>query len=393
MTEQRAVHAEDHKAVDMGFFSRITRQYRAWVILGTVFGVLVSGVYLLVGSPSYTATAQVNVTPATTEPGGEARAPSNLIDMVAEQQIASSALTADRAAEQLGDGWSAHDLREGLEVTGDPSGTVLDISFTADDGNRASIGADGVAHAYLEVRADLAAKPATAMIATIDERISNYQEELQGLYELYYPTNADITRMEALQSEIVTLQQRRADWEDLGTQSGTVITPAHSNHIETSPIAWRVLALGLLAGLFLGVLLAALRHLFNRVAAHPADVTALINAPLLQPTAPTHNAKRWASAAILAHHDTDPSAPLTVLVDERSTDAIAAADALAKRETTIRCDLSGERGDVLDTIQQASDVVLIIPPTWQARDLAQLRDEITALGARITAVILAKKGN
>ncbi len=377
-------------SLDVSVVSRIVRQRKKWIVLGTVIGIAGSLAYLLITPTSYTATARVSITALGAEPIPEGRSLSSVLDIPTERHLAASALTTEDAAATLGDGWTADELRSGLAVAGDPTSTVLALSYTDTDRARAIEGADALADSYLTVRSDMVAERVDGMRDTITDRLQDYEEELEELRASGLIGTATQVRTESVESGIMALQQRLATLGDPAAEAGRVISPAASTPQEESPVLWRVIALGVLAGIVLGLILAGLRHTFDRVAAHPEDIRDILGVRLLRAQAPYGEPERWTAAAALAHHQHDPEQPLLVLTDEGNADALAAAEAIAATGRTLRVDLGRDRADVLADLGADRRAVVIVPPTWAKADLDDLRDDIASMGTELIGALVAE---
>lgn len=379
------------RGLDVSLVSRVLQSRKKWIVLGVVLGIVLSVVYLLLTPTTYTASARVNITALGTEPVPEGRSVSSLVDIPTERQLAASALTAEGAAEDLGDGWNAGDLNSGLTVSGDPSSTVLTLSYSDTDRQRAVAGADALARSYLVVRTNLVMERVDTMRQNIDERIAELENELRVLMGAGWAMDTAATvRADTVESEILALQQRRATWGDLTSQAGEVISPAASTDLEVTPVAWRIIALGVLGGLFLGLILAAVRHATDRVASHPDDIQEALGVRVLRPHAPTGDPNRWDTAATLAQHHHSSEHPLLVLTDEDVPDAHAAADALADAGPVTRMNLRMERAELLGDLPVSSQAVVIVPPTWRKNTLAELRNDLDVMGISLIGALVAE---
>lgn len=376
-------------SMDFNIVSTILRRRKKWILLGTVIGLVICIAYLLIMPTTYTATARVSIAALGSEPVTQGRSAANLVDMPTERQLASSALTAEGAVEELGEGWKASELRSGLSLSGDPESTVLELSYSANDRLRSIEGADALARAFLVTRSNQVTERAQSMVDNIDEKIAaNVAEKNEISQGLATTAVAPSVRIATIDATIAALQQQRATWSDINTWPGEVITPASSNEVKTSPVIWRVIALGLLAGLFLGFVMAALRHAFDGGASHADDIRSLLNVRLLRPQAPYGEVKRWDAAATIAHHGNDDSAPLLVLVDEDNSDAEAAAQALAAAGETRQLDLRVDRATLLRELGGETQAVLVVPPTWKKTELLGLVDDLDGMGTHLVGAIV-----
>lgn len=123
----------------------LARRWRS-IAAGTAAG-LVLGVVAAFGVPAtHTATVSMTVTSPTITPAPAVRASlSNTTDMVTEQGIAKSATVLDAAAEKLGGGVTASELRSNMDVSGDTNGTIVKIEYSAPTRAEAVAAADAIA--------------------------------------------------------------------------------------------------------------------------------------------------------------------------------------------------------------------------------------------------------
>ena len=367
------------------------RRRVAWIIFGTVTGVVVAAIYLLAVPTTHTAVAEVNITSVSADPVTEGRSTSSVIDLSTEQQLAASSRTAERAAETLGEGWTAAQLMRGITVTADPEGTVLNISYTDEEEQRAIAGADQLAQAYLEVRTSLVVERAQGAFDTIDQQIVATEEELQKL--LASGENVTVSgsvREGTLRQAIEALQLRRVNWSALSIQAGQVITPAAAHDVESDPSTAKVLLLGLLSGLFLGVLMALVRHGLARRPAGNEDVEVLLGVPVWRPVGPVGDETRWGLAAEMVRHANRSYDGLAILVDGHSGDGLDAANAVARVARAAIIDINVDPTRVLRALNGLQSAVLVVPLSWRKVDLTQLLVDVEAVGITLIGAIVVQ---
>ncbi len=375
----------------IGFSSlvRILRKRSWWLLLGTVLGLVAAGLYLFVIPTTYTGTAQVNITAVSSEPVTEGRAVSSLVDLSTERQLAASSNTAQLAAEYLGEGWTAKELMSGVSVSGDPEGTVLRISYTDIDQQRAIEGADQLAKAYLQVRTSLVLERVASVVNSIDTKIEENERELETLMETtggYDPASS--VRVETLRNDIQALQERRSTWNDISVQAGQVITPASANDVRADPVRWRVLVLGLFGGLFLGVLLVLVRQLVARRPTGPEEIEDLLDVPVWRPVGDVGDQKRWELAAEMVRHANRTPDNLAVLVDWNSTDGRSAASALTETVVAAIIDINNDRAQILRALIGVQSAVLVVPLSWPKKFLTELVKDIESIDVALIGVIV-----
>ena len=279
----------------------------------------------------------------------------------------------------------------GITVTADPEGTVLNISYTDEEEQRAIAGADQLAQAYLEVRTSLVVERAQGAFNTIDQQIAATEEELQKL--LASGENVTVSgsvREGTLRQAIEALQLRRVNWSALSIQAGQVITPAAAHDVESDPSTAKVLLLGLLSGLFLGVLMALVRHGLARRPAGNEDVEVLLGVPVWRPVGPVGDETRWGLAAEMVRHANRSYDGLAILVDGHSGDGLDAANAVARVARAAIIDINVDPTRVLRALNGLQSAVLVVPLSWRKVDLTQLLVDVEAVGITLIGAIVVQ---
>ncbi|AKK04817.1 capsular polysaccharide biosynthesis protein [Corynebacterium mustelae] len=386
---------QEHGSIGFAALLRIVLKRGLWVLVGTVVGLVIAVGYLLVVPTTYTGTAEVNITAVSSEPVTEGRSASSLVDLSTERQLAASSSTAQLAAAYLGDGWTSEMLMEGISVTGDPDGTVLRVAYTDTDQQRAVEGADQLARAYLDVRSSLVIDRIESVVKSIDRQIKESELELERLLQAQDGYNTSVTvRIDTVRLAIQALQQRRTTWNDVSVESGQVITPAKENVVDTNPSKSKILALGLLSGMFLGIVLALVRHVAARRPLEPEDLEELLDAPVWRPIASVGDKTRWDLAAELLRYAKNDDDSLAIIVDWSASDAMAAAAALSQSTVATMIDVNNNRAQVLRELVGVQSAVLVVPLNWHKVDLQQFVTDIEAINVSLIGIIVvdAKKG-
>ncbi|MCC2314580.1 hypothetical protein [Cellulomonas xiejunii] len=279
----------DGASVAAGHYTRVLRRRALWVVSGALVGLLVAAGYLALAPRTATALSVLNIEVVTTQPFGLDRAASGLLDAGTEQQLASSYLVAKRASEMLDGRLHPRDVRAASEVQVAADGTVMRIAFTDADARLAAQGADAIADAYLEYRAEQAQGRVDAAAASIDERLTSLHAALaEALAALASApagsaeaANAEADR-QVTRAEIDSLVQERTGLRAVGPDVGQIISPAVDGTVEYAPSRTIALAAGLLAGLLLGVVLAFTRDGQDRRVRGVDDLAGVTSAPLWQ---------------------------------------------------------------------------------------------------------------
>lgn len=379
-------------AIGISSLIRILRKRVQWIALGIVLGLVGAGAYIFFVPTTYTGTAEVNITAVSAQPLTEGKAASSLVDLSTERQLAASSNTATLAAEYLGAGWNTGQLMQGVTVSGDPDGTVLRISYSDTNEERAIQGADNLAQAYLEVRTSLAKERISNVVSSIDKQIADNERELEGLNQAGAYDSASSVRAETLRSDIQSLQERRSTWNDVSVQAGQVITPASANPVRTEPIWWRVVALGFAGGFFLGLILVLIRQAVARRPSGPEEIELLLDSPVWRPVGKVGTPGRWDLAAEQVRHANRQNDSLAILVDWPVADGKAATEALADVIVATIIDTNNERAQILRALSGLSTAVLVVPMNWSKSELTEFVADLESVDVSLLGVIVVEPG-
>lgn len=398
---------------------RIVRTRRVWVLIGILVGVVAAVGMLVLVPRTATVSALVNITAVTTDPAPQDRSASNLVDMSTEVQIARSSLTASRAAELLGSGWTAVDLRDATEVTGDAEGTIVRISVSSADEGEARRAADALAQAYLEVRTSLVRERVEAVAESIDTELAALRDQLRdALVEAQAATEGSTERAAAqaqedtLRTRVQTLSTRRASLYDITSDAGQVLTPAADAVAWWAPSRSTFLLGGTAAGVVLGLALALLRQGLARHPSGPEELSEVLGVPVWsRDSADTGGSggagvEAWASAAQLAAFASEGAGPCGLMLEGSSPDAADVEGAFAATRRQSRSggprgprtegveviDLDSTRADVLRALSGVQVVVLALSPRWRTLELRRLVDEVAATGRELVGALVVREG-
>ncbi len=379
-------------AIGISSLIRILRKRVQWIVLGIILGLVGAGAYIFFVPTTYTGTAEVNITAVSAQPLTEGKAASSLVDLSTERQLAASSNTATLAAEYLGAGWTTGQLMQGVTVSGDPDGTVLRISYSDTNEERAIQGADNLARAYLEVRTSLAKERISNVVSSIDKQIADNERELEGLNQAGVYDSASSVRAETLRSDIQSLQERRSTWNDVSVQAGQIITPASANPVRTEPIWWRVVALGFAGGFFLGLILVLIRQAVARRPSGPEEIELLLDSPVWRPVGKVGTPGRWDLAAEQVRHANRKNDSLAILVDWPVADGKAATEALADVIVATIIDTNNERAQILRALSGLSTAVLVVPMNWSKSELTEFVADLESVDVSLLGVIVVEPG-
>jgi capsular polysaccharide biosynthesis protein len=247
-------------------YGRVLRRRWRVVVALTCLGLLIAAAIIEVAPKTYKASASVFVNGLPTDSAPTKGGPTS-VDMDNEAQIVKSHAVSRLASRQL----PPHGLRS-VTITVPPNTTVLSIGCSGTTPTRAAQCANAVAVAYLEVRrinaantfkSELAAlrskgvsllpavvraqlQQQAASTSTGSAKIARQLEARAANAQL----NAVVSRISFLNAELASLQTPNS------TLAGHVMNAAHPSPSPTSPRKSLIIPSGLVAGLFVGLLLA-----------------------------------------------------------------------------------------------------------------------------------------
>ena len=361
----------------------LARRWRS-IAAGTAAG-LVLGVVAAFGVPAtHTATVSMTVTSPTITPAPAVRASlSNTTDMVTEQGIAKSATVLDAAAEKLGGGVTASELRSNMDVSGDTNGTIVKIEYSAP--TRAEF--------YLQQRTALVEQRADEMAAAANEDISALEAEL-GTLQPTVDEDGKVTedpRADEVTKQINKLKEQVAQLEPYHASAGLVITSADASSDTVEPSKARLILIFTVVGVFAGLVLVLLRETRARSLASPtqlADLTALpvwsaeenVPEPWLAPT-------RMLAMAIDRDHWVD------LIVDASDPEARQLHRVLSRSlaETRVPAprliDIHQPLASLLDEVRPSRHVLIAVRKGHDLSKLHALLDELALINREVNGMI------
>lgn len=369
---------------------------RRWasIVAGTVAGLVVGVAAAFAAPVSHSATVSMTVTSPSPTPAPVVRASlSNTTDMVTEQGIAKSAAVLDAAAEQLGGGLTAADLRSNVEVSGDTNGTIVKIEYVAPTREQAVAAADAISAAYLKERTALVEQRADEMAEGVNEQIKALETELAGLT----PTvdedgNAkDNPRAAEITTELTKLAKEAEQLAPYHATAGRVITSAEASADEVSPSKGRLILITTVVGVFAGLVLVLIRETRSRSLASPtqlADLTALpvwsaeegTPEPWLAPTrmlAMAIDRDHWVDLIVDA---SDPQA--------RDLHRVLSASLAETRVPAPRLiDIKQPLASLLDEVRPSRHVLVAVRKGHDLKELHALLDELAIINREVNGMI------
>jgi Mrp family chromosome partitioning ATPase/capsular polysaccharide biosynthesis protein len=295
--------AAEPRSLDLRECWHIVR--RRWVIVltTTLLVALAAAGYAATSGQKYVATSQVVVFGLTLGPStaSSTSSVSSPVNMSTEQAIAQSPPIVARAAKILGVPAATlqAEAPKGLNIT-IPATTlitsnVLQISWTAPKPRSAQAGANAFATAYLSYR-DAALATQIARLLSRDERqltvIQNKIAQLTGQVSKTQqgtPARARVYfQLSQLHQQSTTISSSVASLNNYNVSGGSLIGAALPT--ARSGLGHKVIgAVGVLLGLFIGIVLAFIRDAFDDHVREPAQLERSLGVPTLAVLPPADN--------------------------------------------------------------------------------------------------------
>ncbi|WP_327248015.1 lipopolysaccharide biosynthesis protein [Streptomyces sp. NBC_01320] len=297
----RALEEQDEPALLRDQFRQLLR-YRALLAIGVVVGLLGSGWLALSSEASYTATGEVFVRNATSDPFATGASADKGINIGSERQTAVSdavGTIAARALARRDDRVKVGKLLAGLQVTNPPNTLVLRFSYTARTPALAKQRAEALADAYLEIRRERTEN-------SIDNMVDGYRAQLKPLTEQRDKLAGesagtrgdDVTSARAnLVVAISELSRKISELRALDTTPGYLNKKPVAPEKPTGAGLPLLLGLGGVVGLALGLLLSWVRLVFDPAVRSTRELVRSLGAPLLG-TLPKERGSQGALLAI-----------------------------------------------------------------------------------------------
>jgi capsular exopolysaccharide synthesis family protein len=265
---------------------------RRWLIVSiTVIVVGAAFAFTFLRTPVYTATAKVLVKPTGINIANVGAAGvDRLVSLPTEAELVRSSDVAGIAAEALGrDPSSARDLLSHVGVNVPTNSQILEIRYTDTEPQVARDGSVAFANAYLQFKGERAIELVGRQQADYEAQIEALQAQIQDLNEIIADNPGDTglldeanNQKQQLQSQITILQLRIVDEvATINTDPGSLVSSPDVPTSPSSPNHQLELALGLFAGLFLGVGAAFLRARTDTRISERIDLEAALGAPVL----------------------------------------------------------------------------------------------------------------
>ncbi|MDX3592326.1 lipopolysaccharide biosynthesis protein [Streptomyces sp. ID03-2B] len=286
MTPQhRAPDDQDEPALLRDQFRQLLR-YRSLLATGVIIGLLGGGYLALGGEDTYTATGEVLVRSAISDPFAAGATADKGINIGSERQTAVSDTVGTLAAGTLlkaGDDVTARKLLAGLQVTNPPNTLTLRFSYTGATPEQSRARAEALAGAYLAHRKARTEESIENMAGGYRAQLKPLEEKRDLLEEQAGAAAAeDVTSARAnIIVSISELSRKISELKALDTTPGYLNKKPVAPTAPTGPGLPLLLGLGGVVGLALGLLLSWVRLVFDPAVRSTRELVHSLGAPLL----------------------------------------------------------------------------------------------------------------
>jgi polysaccharide biosynthesis transport protein len=253
-------------SVELRDYLRVFRRQLALIVAITLLGAAAAAAYTFRRTPVYESTASVLVRAITTNAFDPGSRVDQQLNMFNQRQLAMSEPVAALAAKSLKTTATPAQLLEHVKVDVPANSQILRIKYQDTVPLTAQRGADAFARAYLASREADARAQATTSQKSLRADITRFQKQAAAAEKVIGDPDADSASREAARVKLASannrldeLLGRLSGFESLDFTPGNVIAAADLPSTPASPNNRLDVGIGLLVGLFLGVVLAFVR--------------------------------------------------------------------------------------------------------------------------------------
>ncbi|HET9008338.1 MAG TPA: polysaccharide biosynthesis tyrosine autokinase [Actinomycetes bacterium] len=265
----------------------------ALILAITLLGAVAAAAYTFRRTPVYESNASVLVRAITTNAFDPGSRVDQQLNMFNERQLARSDPVAAIAAKSLKTTAPPAQLLEHVKVDVPANSQILRIRYRDPVPLTAQRGADAFATAYLAFREADARAPAEARQTSIQGDVARLQKQASEAEKAISDPDADANTRQAAQARLTSINNRLQPllaqlngFLSLDFTPGTVITPAGLPATPASPNNRLDVGIGLLVGLFLGVVLAFVRDRTDDRLRGREDLAERLDRPVLATVPP-----------------------------------------------------------------------------------------------------------
>jgi capsular exopolysaccharide synthesis family protein len=253
-------------SVELRDYLRVFRRQLALIVAITLLGGAAAAAYTFRRTPVYESSASVLVRAITTNAFDPGSRVDQQLNMFNQRQLAQSEPVAALAAKTLKTTATPAQLLEHVKVDVPANSQILRIRYQDTVPLTAQRGADAFAKAYLASREADARAQATTSQKSLQTDIARFQKQASAAEKQIADPDADSATRQAAQAKLAAANNRLdqlltqlSGFQSLDFTPGTVIAAAGLPASPASPNNRLDVGIGLLVGLFLGVVLAFVR--------------------------------------------------------------------------------------------------------------------------------------
>lgn len=253
-------------SVELRDYLRVFRRQLALIVAITLLGAAAAAAYTFRRTPVYESSASVLVRAITTNAFDPGSRVDQQLNMFNQRQLAQSEPVAALAAKTLKTTATPAQLLEHVNVDVPANSQILRVKYQDTVPLTAQRGADAFAKAYLDSREDDARAQATTSQKSLQRDITRFQKQASAAEKQIADPDADSATRQAAQAKLAAANNRLdqllsqlSGFQSLDFTPGTVIAAAGLPATPASPNNRLDVGIGLLVGLFLGVVLAFVR--------------------------------------------------------------------------------------------------------------------------------------
>jgi polysaccharide biosynthesis transport protein len=253
-------------SVELRDYLAVFRRQLVLIIAITLLGGAAAAAYTFRRTPVYESTASVLVRAITTNAFDPGQRVDQQLNMFNQRQLAMSEPVAAVAAKALQTTATPAQLLEHVKVDVPANSQILRIKYQDTVPLTAQKGADAFAEAYLASREADARAQATTSQKSLQRDIARFQKQASAADKVIGNPTSDSSTRQAAQAKLNQANNRLdqlltqlSGFQSLDFTPGTVIAAADLPATPASPNNRLDIGIGLLVGLFLGVVLAFVR--------------------------------------------------------------------------------------------------------------------------------------
>ena len=253
-------------SVELRDYLRVFRRQLALIVAITLLGAAAAAAYTFRRTPVYESSASVLVRAITTNAFDPGSRVDQQLNMFNQRQLAQSEPVAALAAKTLKTTATPAQLLEHVKVDVPANSQILRVRYEDTVPLTAQRGADAFAKAYLVSREADARAQATTSQKSLQKDIARFQKQASAAEKQIADPDADSATRQAAQAKLAAANNRLdqllsqlSGFQSLDFTPGTVIAAAGLPATPASPNNRLDVGIGLLVGLFLGVVLAFVR--------------------------------------------------------------------------------------------------------------------------------------